>query len=145
MKKPGRRGYNSPDYLVYTGLSGVPTARSANGRPRDQRAPHVIGQRSPGRTGLSGAPPDYPMCHETRGWQRSASPNKGIAHCSLSSGAPDCLVHPWTEDNQSLPNGAPTAPKSLEAIKGTPKHMEHYTKHPLNTLRHRDTAITLEL
>jgi hypothetical protein len=27
----------------------------------------------------------------------------------------------------------------------TPMHMEHYTKHPLNILRHRDTAIMLEL
>jgi hypothetical protein len=47
--------------------------------------------------------------------------------------------------NQSLPNGAPTAHGSLWTIKGTPKHMEHHTKHPLNILRHRDTATTLLL
>ena len=61
------------------------------------------------------------------------------------------LVHCWmsgvhqTEGNQNLPNGAPTTPRSLGAIKGTPRSMEHYTKHPFNILRHRETAITLEL
>jgi hypothetical protein len=45
---------------------------------------------------------------------------KAIAHCSLSSGAPDYPVRPVTEGNHSLPNGAPTAPRSLWAIKGTP-------------------------
>jgi hypothetical protein len=72
-------------------------------------------------------------------------------HCSLSGVqqtvqcASDSPVHPQTEGNQSLPIGAPTTPRSLGAIKGTPRHMEHYTKHPLNILRHRDTWITLEL
>jgi hypothetical protein len=54
-------------------------------------------------------------------------------------------VRPRTEGNQSLPNGAPTAPRSLGAIKGTPRRMEHYTKHPLNIIRYRDTVTTLEL
>jgi hypothetical protein len=58
--------------------------------------------------------------------------------------APDCPVHSRTEGNQSLPNGAPTAPRSLGAIKGTPRRMKHHTKHHLNILRHRDTVITLE-
>jgi hypothetical protein len=38
---------------------------------------------------------------------------KAIAHCSMSGDAPDCPVRPRTEGNQSLPNGAPTAPRSL--------------------------------
>jgi hypothetical protein len=37
--------------------------RHSNGRPRNQRATRGPHQRSPGRTGLSGVPSDYPMCH----------------------------------------------------------------------------------
>jgi hypothetical protein len=111
-------------------------ARPANGRPRDQRAPRVPSQRSP----------DCPVCHGTRGCNgRLRQTRKGIAHCSLSGGAPDCPVRTRTEGNQSLSNGAPTTPRSLGAIKGTPRRMEQNSKHPLNILRHRDTAITLEL
>jgi hypothetical protein len=67
---------------------------------------------------------------------------KEIVHCSLSGGAPDCPVHPRTKGNQGLPNGAPTAPSSLGAIKGTPRRMEQYTKHPLNILQRQDFANT---
>jgi hypothetical protein len=35
----------------------------------------------------------------------------------------DSPGHPWTEGNQGLPNGAPTAARSLGAIKGTLWHM----------------------
>jgi hypothetical protein len=59
--------------------------------------------------------------------------------------APDSLVYPQTEGNQCLPNGATTAPRSLGAIEGTHRHMELYTKHPLNILQHRDTTTTLLL
>jgi hypothetical protein len=66
---------------------------------------------------------------------------KGITHCSLSSGAPDCLVRPRAEGNQSLSNGAPTAPRSLGDIKGTPRRMEQKYQasfeHP-KTQRHCD-------
>jgi hypothetical protein len=34
---PATYGYNSPDCLVCTGLSGEPTVGRANGRPRDLR------------------------------------------------------------------------------------------------------------
>jgi hypothetical protein len=33
-------------------------------------------------------------------------------------------VHPRTEGKHGLPNGAPTVPRSLGAIKGTPWRME---------------------
>jgi hypothetical protein len=56
--------------------------------------------------------------------------------------APDSPVHPRTEGNNGLPNGAPTAPSCLRAIKGTPRHMEQYTKPLLNILRRRDFAYT---
>jgi hypothetical protein len=45
---------------------------------------------------------------------------KEIGHCSVSGGAPDYPVRPLTEGNQSLPNGAPMASRSLRDIKGTP-------------------------
>jgi hypothetical protein len=47
----GRCGYNSPDCLVCTGLSGEPLAPAANGRQRNQRATRGPSQRSLGRTG----------------------------------------------------------------------------------------------
>jgi hypothetical protein len=47
-----------------------------------------------------------------------------------------CPVHSRTEGNQCLPNGAPTTPRSFGAIKGTPRHMEFYTMHPLNIIQH---------
>jgi hypothetical protein len=55
---------------------------------------------------------------------------------------PDCSVRPWTEGNQSLPNRVQTTPSCLGAIKGTPRRMEHNTKHPLNILRRWDFAYT---
>jgi hypothetical protein len=67
---------------------------------------------------------------------------KGIAHCSLSGGAPDCPVRPRTEGNQGLPNGTPTAPSSLGAIKGTPRRMKQNTKQLLNIQQCRDIEFT---
>jgi hypothetical protein len=64
--------------------------------------------------------PDCLVCHEGRGCNgRLCQKRKEIAHCSLSGGAPDCLMRPRTEGNYGLPNGAPTAPSCLGAIKGT--------------------------
>jgi hypothetical protein len=60
----------------------------------------------------------------------------------MSVGAPDCPVHRRTEGKNCLPNGSPTAPSCLGAIKGTPRHMEHYTKHSLNILRRLHSATT---
>jgi hypothetical protein len=85
-----------------------------NGRQRNQRATRGSSQRSPGHVGLSGVP---------RGsWlQWSSSLEKEGDHTMfMSGGAPDCLVRSRTEDNYCLPNGAPTAPSCLGAIKGTP-------------------------
>jgi hypothetical protein len=75
--------------------------------------------------------------------QRSASPEKeGNRALFMSGGAPDCLVRQPTEGKNCLPNGDPTTPTCLEAIKGTPRHMEHYIKPPLNILRRLDSAST---
>jgi hypothetical protein len=59
--------------------------------------------------------------------------------------APDSPVHPRTKGNQCLPIEEQTAPLAPGAIKGPPRHMEQYTKHPLNILKHRDIATTLRL
>jgi hypothetical protein len=50
----------------------------------------------------------------------------------MSGGAPDCPVRQRTEGKNCLPNGAPKASSYLEAIKGTPRRMEQYTKPLLN-------------
>jgi hypothetical protein len=60
----------------------------------------------------------------------------------MSGGAPDCPVRQPTEGKNCLPNGDPTAPSCLGAIKGTPRRMEHHTKPPLNILRRLDSANT---
>jgi hypothetical protein len=57
--------------------------------------------------------------------QRSALPDKERNHALfMSGGAPDCSVRPRIEGKNCLPNGAPTDPSCLGAIKGTPRHME---------------------
>jgi hypothetical protein len=56
--------------------------------------------------------------------------------------APNSPVHPRTEGNQGLPNGAAMAPRSLGAIKRTPRHMVLHTKHPLNILQCLDFSST---
>jgi hypothetical protein len=60
----------------------------------------------------------------------------------MSGGAPDCPVRHPIEGKNGLPNGSPTAPSYLGAIKGTPRRMEHYTKHSLNILRRLDSKTT---
>jgi hypothetical protein len=102
----------------------------ANGWPRDQRWPRQPSQWSPGRTGLSGAPPDYSVCHGANGSQQSVPPGKErncvlfIVWC-----APDSPVHPWTEGNQGLLNKEKMAPLAFGAIKGAPRCMEQLPKH----------------
>jgi hypothetical protein len=60
----------------------------------------------------------------------------------MSGGALNCLVRHSTEGKNCLPNGSPTAPSCLGAIKMTPKRMEQHTKHSLNILRRLDSANT---
>jgi hypothetical protein len=60
----------------------------------------------------------------------------------LSGGTPDCSVRHSTEGEIGLPSWCSTAPSCLRAIKGTPRHMEEYTKHTLSILRLLDFAFT---
>jgi hypothetical protein len=75
--------------------------------------------------------------------QRSASLEKERNQTLfMSGGAPDYPVRQPTEGKNCLPNGDPTAPSCLGAIKGTPRRMEQHTKPPLNILRCLDSAST---
>jgi hypothetical protein len=136
-------------WLKFTGLSGVhrtiqfANSVRANNRQRDQRTTRGQSQQSLGRTGLSGVHRAVSGVPRGPRAQRSASPEKerNRALC-MSGGAPDCPVHQLTEGKNCLPNGDPTAPSCLRAIKGTPRRMEHNTKPPLKILRRLDTAST---
>jgi hypothetical protein len=79
-------------------------------------------------TGQSGAPQN-----------RKAVNHTIRSRCTVHY-APDSSVHLRTEGKHDLPNGAPTAPRSLGAIKGTSRHMELHNKHPLNILQRSDFA-----
>jgi hypothetical protein len=116
------------------------TVRCANGRQRNQCAIKGQSQRSPGRTRLSGVHRTLSGMPRGPRLQRLSSPNKE-RNCALfmSGGAPDCPVRPRTEGKNCLPNGAPSC---LMDIKGTPRHMEQYTKPPLNIPRCLDSAST---
>jgi hypothetical protein len=75
--------------------------------------------------------------------QRPASPKKERnSALFMSGGAPDCAVCQPIEGKNCLPNGDPTAPSCLGAIKETPRRMEQNTKPPLNILRCLDSAST---
>jgi hypothetical protein len=65
----------------------------------------------------------------------SAAPSTCTVHCLVCTGQSGAFA-----DRRGLPDGSPTAPSSLGAIKGTPRRMEQYTKHPLNILQRRDFA-----
>jgi hypothetical protein len=80
---------------------------------------------------------DCPVCHEGRGCKgRLRQRRKEIDTVQCPVGLQR------TEGNYCLPNGAPTAPSCLGAIKGTPRCMEQNTKPPLNMLRRLDSANT---
>jgi hypothetical protein len=102
----------------------------------------LLHQRSLGRTGLSGLPPDCPVCQGAVtarvGFAKKGRRSRTIhvQWCTELSGAPK------DRSNYCLPNGAPTAPSCLVAIKWTPRRMEQYTKHLLNILRRLDSART---
>jgi hypothetical protein len=81
-KSMGHHGYNSLDCPVCTRLSDVPVACLANDRPLNLRRTRQPGQRSSGRTGLSGAPPDCPVCQVING--RLHQRRKAFIYCAVS-------------------------------------------------------------
>ena len=106
-----------------TGLSSEPTVGRANGRPQNPRATRGKCQRSEGA-------PDSVRCANG-----SKAPTVGFAKEGKKS-APDCPVRQATEGKNCLPGMLSTAPSCLGAIKGTPRRMEEYTKHPLSIPKH---------
>jgi hypothetical protein len=76
--------------------------------------------------------------------QRSAVPDKEgdrAPDCYCSCPVVHCPVRHPTEGKNCLPIGTSTTPSCLGGIKGTPRRMEHNTKHSLNILRRLDSAI----
>jgi hypothetical protein len=85
------------------------------------------------------AEPYYLVCQGDPSWNgRLRQIRKEIAHCSCPVVHRTVRCVHGQKATIGLPNGAPTAPSCLGAIKGTPRRMEKYTNHLLNILRHRD-------
>jgi hypothetical protein len=126
---PGYVGYNSPDSPreapdspVYESCSGyLPRRLRANGHMAHQ----TVWCSTEKETNQSGDSLPHPVLVLF------------TVRC-----APDSPVRPWTKGKNCLPNGAPTAPSCLGAIKGTSGRMDQDTKPPLNILRRLDSAIT---
>jgi hypothetical protein len=120
-----------------------PRQRSAARSVHNQRATRAKSQRSLGRTGLFGVHRTVSGVPSGPRVQRSASPKKEKNRALfMSGGAPDCPVRQRTEGKNFLPNGDPTTPSCLGAIKGTARRMEQHTKTPLNILRRLHSAST---
>jgi hypothetical protein len=110
-----------------------------NSRPR--ASGHVSTRPTVNRlTGQSGALHRIVQCPPEAETSQSGDSLSRLARVQFAVRcAPESPVHPRTEGNLGLPNGAPS---SLWAIKGTPRRMEHYTKPPLNILQRLDFAST---
>jgi hypothetical protein len=119
---PGYVDYNSPDSpreapdnLVYQPCNGyLPRRPKANG--------HMVHQTV-----------RCPTEKETN--QSGDSLPRPVLILFIVRCAADSPLHPRTEGKNCLPNGVPTTPSCLGAIKETPRRMEQYTKPPLNILR----------
>jgi hypothetical protein len=99
-------------------------------------------QQSEGGTGLSGVHWTVSGAPTAPNRQRSAAPKQERnPHRTVSGGAPDCPVRQSTEGKNCLPGMLSTAPSCLGAIKGTPRRMEEYTKHPLSIVDHSHSIL----
>jgi hypothetical protein len=117
---------------VCTGLSGEPTVGRANGRPRNPRV--TRGQAN----GLKGAP-DCPVCiGQCPARQRLKISNGRLRQNRKEICTGQCPVRQATEGKKCLPGMLSMAPSYLGAIKGTPRRIEEYTKHPLSIPKHQD-------
>jgi hypothetical protein len=119
-----------------------PRQRSTAGSARNQWATHGQRQRSLSSTRLSGVHRTVSGVPRGPRVQWSALPDKERNRALfMSGGAPDCPVRQRTEGKNCLPNGAPTAPSCLGAIKETPRRMEQYRKasieHPKTPRLHK--------
>jgi hypothetical protein len=111
-------------FLAYVGNNSSDGPREVPDSPMSQQSTasgHVVlGPTIKWRTKQSNAPHRVVRCPQNR-----KAANQGIFCPSPARTlftvwcAPDSPVHPRTEGNQSPLNGAPMAPRSLRAIKGT--------------------------
>jgi hypothetical protein len=136
-------------WLKITGLSGgAPDCPVGQQRPSQRSAARSADDTWPcqwslGHTKLSGVHWTVSSVPSGPRAQRSASLEKERDRALfMSGGAPDCPVRQPAKGKNCLPNGDPTAPSCLGAIKGTPRRMEQYTKHLLNILRCLGSANT---
>jgi hypothetical protein len=121
--------------IIHRTVRCAPDCTMSQSRPRQRSA-----ARSAGDTWTS---PMIGRSHQTvRCATRVVAATFGFARKVRKPHTVHCPVHPRTEGNYGLPNGAQAAPSCLRAIKGTPKCMEQDTKHPLNILRRRDFTFT---
>jgi hypothetical protein len=68
-------------------------------------------------------------------------PTVDFAVKGKKSGTGHCPVRQTIEGKNCLPRLLSTAPSCLGAIKGTPRRMEEYTKHPLSILDHSHSTL----
>jgi hypothetical protein len=125
-------GYNSPDCPV----SQRPPAQWSAAKSVGDAWPAPTVGRGTGLSGVhqtvSGAPTSLKI-------QWSAAPGmEGDPHRTVYS---DCPVRHPTEGKNCLPYWVPTAPSSLEAIKGTPRRMEELPRHSLIIPKHQDSIL----
>jgi hypothetical protein len=96
------------------------------------------GQRSSGAPDSLVPPSDGPVPPEQETSQSGIHIHCTV-HCPVCTGQSSAP----TDRRQLGPSkGAPMAPRSLRAIKGTPRRMKHHTKHPLNILQRWDFVST---
>jgi hypothetical protein len=150
-KRARRRGYNSPDCPVCTGLSGEPAGQRLLPAPtvgRNQRRPR--GGRVASANGQQVAP-DMSGVHRTvRCARRGSAANGRLVPVWKEIGTVQCpVVHRTVrcttaqKANRGLPIGGATAPWPLGAIKEAPRRLYLISKHTLSTQQLRDSATTL--
>jgi hypothetical protein len=136
----GSRVKEKAPQLKITGLSGESTAPATNGRQRNQWAMCGPRQRSDGHIGLSGVHQTVSRAPTEPKVQRSGAPDKE------GDQAPDCycscpVVHRTIRCATRQKARIAFQLELQRLLKGTPRRMEHYTKHSLNILRRLDSAI----
>jgi hypothetical protein len=123
---PATYGYNSPDCPVSQRSAGPTVGRAICvghvAEPTARRGHRTV-RCAPD---MFGAPTALRL------------PTVDCAIFGRKSGTGQCPVRQSTEGKISLPRMLSTAPSCLGAIKGTPRHMEEYTKHSYNIPKHQD-------
>jgi hypothetical protein len=155
---PRRRTLRSREFTegaaakIYRTVRCAPDCPVSQRRPRQRSAAQSADDAWPGPT-ISWShrtvrcAPDSVRCAKgtegaTVGFARKGRRSGTGQGLFMSGGASDCPVRHLTEGKNCLPNGTPTSPSYLGVIKGTPRCMEHYTKHSLIILRRLDSVNT---